>query len=172
MIMDNKCKLCGKPIDLEEYMPQMRIPQFMKANHLCFHCAFWFVRKDEDNELLMRADYGKDDPIPLVTPDWSHWIVRPFRNCFFKSSSFNATRLESTRWYLGMVYKLPTGEEKLWLIDNNNIAHQGTIPEHLHHLFEPNAIYLPLSEWMRLQNKREITSAELKNMIRENIKTE
>ena len=47
----NRCRICGKPINLEDFDKNREIPKLMKAQDLCFQCAFWFNRLDYDKEL-------------------------------------------------------------------------------------------------------------------------
>lgn len=164
--MDNKCNLCGDQINLDEFELKFEIPQLMKEKGICFKCAFWIKRRSNDDDLL-RVE-GSDIVIPVITPDWSHWIVKPYENIMVDIGTFAKVRLESTRYYMAVIHeKFP---DKLWLIDNNNIYHQGIIPNHLRNLYTPNGIYLSPMEWRSLQNQRNLTPANIKKMIENQLK--
>ena len=101
--------------------------------------------------------------IPVVTPNWEHWIVKPFQNLLIETGTFSRVKLEATRYYMAVI--TDAYPNKVWFIDNNNMSHQGTIPEHLRHLYTPNGIYLSPMEWKLFQDRKTVTSDEIKNMI-------
>lgn len=78
--------------------------------------------------------------------------------------TFSRVKLEATRYYMAAV--TDAYPNRVWLIDNNNISHQGTIPEHLRHLYTPNGIYM---QWKLFQDRKTVTPDEIKNMINEAI---
>lgn len=51
--MAKHCNLCTQEYNLEDYDLQLKIPQIMEHNHLCFNCAFWTWRLDEDISLTL-----------------------------------------------------------------------------------------------------------------------
>lgn len=168
---ENQCKLCKEPINLGDFEARFEIPQLMAKNHICFSCAFWMKRKEYDDRLWREYFYFSKNnlKIPVITPDWKHWVVKPFPSLVIQTGTFEHTRLEATRYYMAVVIEdrgiIGAHPNKIWLIDNNNMSHQGTIPEHLRHLYTPNGIYLSPMEWKLFQDRKTVTSDEIKNMI-------
>lgn len=39
----NECRICGKPINLEEFDETREIPQLMARKQVCFKCAFGLI---------------------------------------------------------------------------------------------------------------------------------
>lgn len=163
---ENRCKLCGEPINLDDFKPDFEIPQLMAKKHVCFNCGFWIKRKEYDEELIKKyfnRATTNDSRIPVITPTWGHLVVKPFQSLSIQVGTFQSTRLDSTRYYMAVV--TDAYPNKVWFIDNNNISHQGTIPEHLRHLYTPNGIYLSPMQWKLFQDRKTVTSDEIKNMI-------
>lgn len=163
---ENRCKLCGEPINLDDFEPDFEIPQLMAKKHVCFNCGFWIKRKEYDEKLLkeyFNSGTTNSSRIPVITPDWGHWVVKPFQNLLIEVGTFSRVKLEATRYYMAVI--TDAYPNKVWFIDNNNMSHQGTIPEHLRHLYTPNGIYLSPMEWKLFQDRKTVTSDEIKNMI-------
>ncbi len=55
--------------------------------------------------------------------------------------------------------------KKTFIIHYNNIAHQGTIPEHLRKLFKVNGVILSPQEYKMLEDYRGNAYEFIKNMI-------
>lgn len=170
---ENRCKLCGEPINLDDFESRFEIPQLMAKKHVCFSCAFWIKRKEYDEKLLenyFNNGTTNNSRIPVITPNWEHWVVKPFQNLLIvdgMSTFSRVIKLEATRYYMAAV--TDDYPNKVWFIDNNNISHQGTIPEHLRHLYTPNGIYLSPMQWKLFQDRKTVTPDEIKNMINEAI---
>lgn len=161
---DNRCKNCGALINLDDFEPNLEIPQFMAKKHVCYKCAFWFKRREWDKELISKK--GLQGPIPVITPDWSHWIVKPFQKLAVETGTYSRTIIESTRTYMAVIDERDS--ERVWFIDTNNASHQGIIPEHLRGLFTPNGVVLSPMEWKCFQDRKSITSADIKEIIQIN----
>jgi len=162
---DNQCKLCGYPLNLDEFELKYKIPQLMEREHLCFDCAYWMVRKEEDDKMVQYYRINSHGRIPVITTDWRHWIVDPFHSMWISIGSFAKVRLYSTRSYMAVISQAHDG---VWFIDNNNISNQGIIPKHLRNQFTPNGICLTAAEWEYFQARKTVTTAEIKKLIENN----
>lgn len=154
----NECQICGKPINLEEFDETREIPQLMARKQVCFKCAFWFNRLAYDKEL------EKEKKIAVITPDYSHWITRVPGSILMVPSAFGGiyqTKLQPVNT-LGVIDE---DKEKLFIIRYNNIAHQGTIPEHLRDAFKVNGIFLSPQEYKMLEDYRGNAYEFIKNKI-------
>lgn len=154
----NRCRICGKPINLEDFDKNREIPKLMKAQDLCFQCAFWFNRLDYDKEL------EKENKIAVITPDYSHWVTKVPGSILMVPSAFGGiyqTKLQPVNT-LGVIDE---DREKLFIIRYNNITHQGTIPEHLRKLFKVNGVILSPREYKMLEDYRGNAYEFIKNMI-------
>ena len=152
------CHLCNAPLNLDDYDLAKTVPQLMKEKQLCFRCAFWLNRKFYDKEL------EKEKKIAVITPDYSHWITRIPGSILMVPSAFGGiyqTKLQPVNT-LGVIDE---DKEKLFIIRYNNIAHQGTIPEHLRKLFKVNGVILSPQEYKMLENYRGNAYEFIKNMI-------
>lgn len=78
----NRCRICGKPINLKDFDLNREIPKLMKNQDICFQCAFWFNRLDYDKNL------EKENKIAVITPDYSHWVTRVPGNILMVPSAF------------------------------------------------------------------------------------
>jgi hypothetical protein len=154
----NECQICGKPINLEEFYETREIPQLMARKQVCFKCAFWFNRLDYDKNL------EKENKIAVITPDYSHWVTKVPGNILMVPSAFGGiyqTKLQPINT-LGVI------DEKtkhVYIIRYNNIAHQGTIPEHLRKLFKVNGVFLSPQEYKMLEDYRGNAYEFIKNKI-------
>lgn len=154
----NRCRICGKPINLEDFDLSREIPKLMKAQDICYQCAFWFNRLDYDKTL------EKEKKIAVITPDYSHWITRVPGDILMVPSAFGGiyqTKLQPVNT-LGVIEK---DREKLFIIRYNKITHQGTIPEHLRKLFKVNGIFLSPQEYKMLEDYRGNAYEFIKNKI-------
>lgn len=154
----NECQICGKPINLEDFYKNREIPKLMKAQDLCFQCAFWSNRLAYDKEL------EKDGKIAVITPDYSHWVTEIPGNILMVPSAFGGiyqTQLQPVNT-LGVIDE---DREKLFIIRYNNITHQGTIPEHLRKLFKVNGVILSPQEYKMLEDYRGNAYEFIKNKI-------
>lgn len=105
----------------------------MKAQDICYSCAFWYTRLEYDKKL------EKEKKIVVITPDYSHWITRVPGDILMVPSAFGGiyqTKLQPVNT-LGVIDK---DREKLFITRYNNITHQGIIPEHLRKLFKVNGV--------------------------------
>lgn len=50
----NRCRICGKLINLEDFDINREIPKLMKAQDICYGCAFWYTRLEYDKKLEKR----------------------------------------------------------------------------------------------------------------------
>ena len=154
----NRCRICGKLINLEDFDKNREIPKLMKAQDLCFQCAFWFNRLDYDKEL------EKENKIAVITPDYSHWVTKIPGSILMVPSSFGGlyqTKLQPINT-LGVIDE---DQEKLFIIRYNNITHQGTIPEHLRDAFKVNGVILSPQEYKMLEDYRGNAYEFIKNKI-------
>lgn len=154
----NRCRICGKPINLEDFDKNREIPKLMKAQDLCFQCAFWFNRLDYDKEL------EKENKIAVITPDYSHWVTKVPGNILMVPSAFGGiyqTKLQPINT-LGVINRKT---KDVYIIRYNNITHQGTIPEHLRELFKVNGVILSPQEYKMLEDYQGNAYEFIKNMI-------
>lgn len=154
----NRCRICGKPINLEDFDKNREIPKLMKAQDLCFQCAFWFNRLDYDKEL------EKESKIAVITPDYSHWVTKVPGSILMVPSAFGGiyqTKLQPVNT-LGVINRKI---KDVYIIRYNNITHQGIIPEHLRKLFKVNGIFLSPQEYKMLEDYRGNAYEFIKNKI-------
>ena len=154
----NRCRICGKPINLEDFDKNREIPKLMKAQDLCFQCAFWFNRLDYDKEL------EKESKIAVITPDYSHWVTKVPGSILMVPSAFGGiyqTKLQPVNT-LGVINRKI---KDVYIIRYNNITHQGIIPEHLRKLFKVNGEFLSPQEYKMLEDYRGNAYEFIKNMI-------
>ena len=126
---NNNCKLCTKPIDLEEYIQHLPIPKLMAEHQLCFNCAFWTNRLAKDkiqNEMAKTSKpyIGDGKPeyiIPLVIDGEHHSI-------------------SSKKAHGGNTIAILTIEGKVYT--PTQMYHHGNIPPHFIDKFPNNAITL------------------------------
>lgn len=141
----NRCHICGKLINLEDFDINREIPKLMKARDVCYSCAFWFNRLEYDKKL------ENEKKIAVITPDYSHWITRVPGDILMVPSAFGGiyqTKLQPINT-LGVIDR---NKKDLYIIRYNNITHQGTIPEHLRKLFKVNGIFLSPQEYKMLED--------------------
>lgn len=154
----NRCRICGKPINLEDFDKNREIPKLMKAQDLCFQCAFWFNRLDYDKEL------EKENKIAVITPDYSHWVTKVPGSILMVPSAFGGiyqTKLQPINT-LGVINRKT---KDVYIIRYNNITHQGTIPEHLRDAFKVNGVILSPQEYKMLEDYRGNAYEFIKNKI-------
>lgn len=154
----NECQICGKPINLRDFDMNREIPKLMKAQDICYSCAFWYTRLEYDKKL------EKEKKIVVITPDYSHWITRVPGDILMVPSAFGGiyqTKLQPVNT-LGVIDK---DREKLFIIRYNNITHQGIIPEHLRKLFKVNGVILSPQEYKMLEDYRGNAYEFIKNKI-------
>lgn len=154
----NRCRICGKPINLEDFDKNREIPKLMKAQDLCFQCAFWFNRLDYDKEL------EKENKIAVITPDYSHWVTKVPGSILMVPSAFGGiyqTKLQPINT-LGVINRKT---KDVYIIRYNNITHQGIIPEHLRKLFKVNGEFLSPQEYKMLEDYRGNAYEFIKNKI-------
>lgn len=141
----NRCQICGKPINLEDFDLNREIPKLMKAQDVCYQCAFWFKRLDYDKNL------EKENKIAIITPDYSHWVTTVPGSILMVPSAFGGiyqTKLQPINT-LGVIDRKT---KQVYTIRYNNITHQGTIPEHLRKLFKVNGVFLSPQEYKMLED--------------------
>lgn len=141
----NRCRICGKPINLEDFDLNREIPKLMKAQDVCYQCAFWFKRLDYDKNL------EKENKIAIITPDYSHWVTTVPGSILMVPSAFGGiyqTKLQPINT-LGVIDRKT---KQVYIIRYNNIAHQGIIPEHLRKLFKVNGVFLSPQEYKMLED--------------------
>lgn len=141
----NRCQICGKPINLEDFDLNREIPKLMKAQDVCYQCAFWFKRLDYDKNL------EKENKIAIITPDYSHWVTTVPGSILMVPSAFGGiyqTKLQPINT-LGVIDRKT---KQVYIIRYNNITYQGTIPEHLRKLFKVNGVFLSPQEYKMLED--------------------
>lgn len=154
----NRCRICGKLINLEDFDINREIPKLMKARDVCYSCAFWFNRLEYDKEL------ENEKKIAVITPDYSHWITRVPGDILMVPSAFGGiyqTKLQPINT-LGVIDR---NKKDLYIIRYNNITHQGTIPEHLRKLFKVNGVFLSPQEYKMLEDYQGNAYEFIKNKI-------
>ena len=154
----NRCQICGKPINLEDFDLNREIPKLMKAQDVCYQCAFWFKRLDYDKNL------EKENKIAIITPDYSHWVTTVPGSILMVPSAFGGiyqTKLQPINT-LGVIDRKT---KQVYIIRYNNITHQGTIPEHLRKLFKVNGVFLSPQEYKMLEDYQGNAYEFIKNMI-------
>lgn len=154
----NRCRICGKLINLEDFDINREIPKLMKARDVCYSCAFWFNRLEYDKKL------ENEKKIAVITPDYSHWITRVPGDILMVPSAFGGiyqTKLQPINT-LGVIDR---SKKELYIIRYNNITHQGTIPEHLRKLFKVNGVFLSPQEYKMLEDYQGNAYEFIKNKI-------
>ena len=154
----NRCRICGKLINLEDFDINREIPKLMKARDVCYSCAFWFNRLEYDKKL------ENEKKIAVITPDYSHWITRVPGDILMVPSAFGGiyqTKLQPINT-LGVIDR---NKKDLYIIRYNNITHQGTIPEHLRKLFKVNGVFLSPQEYRMLEDYQGNAYEFIKNKI-------
>lgn len=154
----NRCQICGKPINLEDFDLNREIPKLMKAQDVCYQCAFWFKRLDYDKNL------EKENKIAIITPDYSHWVTTVPGSILMVPSAFGGiyqTKLQPINT-LGVIDRKT---KQVYTIRYNNITHQGTIPEHLKKLFKVNGVFLSPQEYKMLEDYQGNAYEFIKNKI-------
>lgn len=154
----NRCRICGKLINLEDFDINREIPKLMKARDVCYSCAFWFNRLEYDKKL------ENEKKIAVITPDYSHWITRVPGDILMVPSAFGGiyqTKLQPVNT-LGVIDR---NKKDLYIIRYNNITHQGTIPEHLRKLFKVNGVFLSPQEYKMLEDYQGNAYEFIKNKI-------
>lgn len=154
----NRCRICGKPLNLEDFDLNREIPKLMKAQDVCYQCAFWFKRLDYDKSL------EKENKIAIITPDYSHWVTTVPGSILMVPSAFGGiyqTKLQPINT-LGVIDRK---DKQVYIIRYNNITHQGTIPEHLRKLFKVNGVFLSPQEYKMLEDYQGNAYEFIKNKI-------
>ena len=154
----NRCRICGKFINLGDFDINREIPTLMKAQDICYGCAFFFFFLEYDKNL------EKGMKIAVITPVYSHWITRVPGDILMVPSAFGGiyqTKLQPINT-LGVIDRSKKG---LYIIRYNNITHQGTIPEHLRKLFKVNGVFLSPQEYKMLEDYQGDAYEFIKNKI-------
>lgn len=154
----NRCRICGKPLNLEDFDLNREIPKLMKAQDVCYQCAFWFKRLDYDKNL------EKENKIAIITPYYSHWVTTVPGSILMVPSAFGGiyqTKLQPIHT-LGVIDRK---DKQVYIIRSNNITHQGTIPEHLRKLFKVNGVFLSPQEYKMLKDYQGNAYEFIKNKI-------
>lgn len=159
MVNKNCCIMCGNPINLDDYIPHLEIPKLMKKEGICYKCAFWLKRLEYDQHL-------ESNKMALVDNDYHHWVIKVPGQVITVPVGGNGvyhSRLNN------MTYALAMDNDKFYILETNNLTHQGQIPEHLRRLFKVNCLFLTPSEYKQLQDRRQpLTSEIIKNSILNN----
>lgn len=153
----NQCRICGKPINLKDFDLNREIPKIMKAQDICFQCAFWHKIKEADD--ILRKDSSMEI-IPLITPDYCHYTIH-LNSLWIETGTFRRERIKHSENYIVML----TEDNSLIINSYNNWGFQGIIPEHSRELFTPNGITLTPVEFREILSRKSFTSEDLKLMI-------
>lgn len=131
---NNTCKLCTKPIDLEEYIQHLPIPKLMAEHQLCFNCAFWTHKLSEDMVKTNKPYIGDGKPeyfIPLVI-NGEHQSI------------------SSKKAYGGNTVTILTIEGNVYT--PTQVYYQGIIPDHFRDKFPNNAITIDETDLAEIQS--------------------
>jgi len=162
--MEELCKICGKPTNLDAFEPTLVIPRIMKAMGLCFSCALWTRRIVLDTD----SKEGDSGIIPVIISgthysfDKNHAIIG-----ISSQNGLTWTQLSNMQHILmfdGTLYA------------TNNLWYQGKIPKHFlkHERLQDNAMFISPSTYLELSQLKEFTQtghlpAEIiKNLLENN----
>lgn len=131
MNMKETCTICSRMDDPEDYVDSP-IKSLMVERHICFHCAYWFNRPQENIN---------GDLVPVIV-NGEHWSFRkgegkPYAKVFFNK-------------YVAM------GEYKYVLFEDGRLAcvtqlrFQGHIPEYFKEILPNNAIFISELEYRQI----------------------
>ena len=127
-IMQNKCPICGRVDDPEEYISS-RIKEIMEEKKCCFHCAFWYRIHYMDPD---------EETIPVVV-NHTHWSFPSKEPVHYQKSH-------------GWSYRpIPTMNYILFddgrVAETNQLWHQGNIPEPFRELLPNNAVFIDKADF-------------------------
>lgn len=127
---NNTCKLCAKPIDLEEYIQHLPIPKIMAEQQVCFNCAFWIDRIKRDSEArAVKSKHGRGFALTMA-PEFIIPLVIDGQHQSFSSK----------KAYGGKTMAVLTAEGELYF--PTQMYYQGIVPEHFREELPDNAILL------------------------------
>lgn len=144
--MEQICTCCNNSYDLDDFDPKLTIPKKMAEHEICFQCAFWLVKHNEDEKFEENFDkmnpyLGQENIMPLVF-EGSHWSF-PIKNAIIGICNNN-----------GIFHRLPYMKYFLrfdgFLIATNNLWHQGEIPDRFIDLFPGNCIMLSYPQYLEV----------------------
>lgn len=151
-----KCNQCHWDYDLSEFQENLEIPQIMKAEGLCFKCAFWkYQAKHDQTRPLVGV-------IPLVSKERykSTSGVNPHAHYCLTMGSYNTLTQDEP---IGSKFQRSGGVLTIegYLFPYNGysqyyggITHQGEIPVNVRG-FNCNAKFLTYQEVMQLLNRKD-----------------
>ena len=111
------CKLCGEPSDPQKY--DSRIGEIMEEQNVCYNCAFWLWQHECDQRDPRRR--GR-----FAVINGSHYVLGDGKGAF--------------QGHYGDSFTVRFNDGRV--VVNNDLWHQGEIPEHLRHLFPDNAEFV------------------------------
>ena len=132
--MQNKCPICGRIDDPEEYIDS-RIKEIMENKKCCFHCAFWYhiAEYDPDEE---------NTSIPVVV-NHTHWSYPSQEPLHFPESHGWSLRPIHIMHYILFENGIVAETNQLW--------YQGDIPEHFRNMIPNNAVFIDRAEFDQIQ---------------------
>lgn len=164
MEQNNECSICHTEVQFdkleEEWNMNLSLPKMMQERHLCFRCAFWEEKYQQDQQYLVQQvpDTTKwaRYMLPLVTADhyWvsaeynprAHWYTPAFVKVLTKE--YNIFKVHwKCKWLLDpekTSYRILTTDGKL--ICTDHCSHQGEIPPLFFDKFKINAKFLNQTE--------------------------
>lgn len=143
--MKQVCNCCNNSYDLDDFDLHLVIPKKMKEHGICFQCAFWLKKHQDDVDFQSGFDIenpymSEKDIMPLIF-EGSHWSI-PIKNSIIGIYNQPA----------GPFIRLPYFNHFLrfdgMLISSNNLWHQGEIPERFDDLFPENCVKLTYPQYL------------------------
>ena len=143
------CIICQEPQNLEDFDERLDIPKIMKAEGLCFRCAYWKMR--------FREMYGVNAKLPSLSyvdnlmPSLRftldpiiRGITKDYERVTLHIDKPNPIRLNQYQPYLIQ------GQYDKYLVNVKRVTYQGIISPHLRPLFIPNLTLLDNLETIKL----------------------
>ena len=122
------CKCCGNPIDLDQYVAAMQIPQKMDRDSLCYECAFWMLKAEKP-------------PKNREIIDGWHYIINPYiiTYKFFQGSGGRTVFI--------VKYDLTVKR-------SNDVLCQGKIPDKFLSIFPNTATFVERPIYTKVKNNK------------------
>lgn len=115
-IPDAPCKICG-----QIYSTTTSIGNYLRQEHICFHCNFW-------------TEYvSKKDNLQIVRVNGKHYWANKSSEGDTRYNGFGGQK-----WHI----KWSDGRE----LETNDLWSQGPIPRHFRDQLPDNAVFLPINQ--------------------------